>query len=200
VPGFVRTHFWEEPELSKIVISLFSSADGVVEAPDKFMRNWDDTMAEDLQDQLSTWEVCLLGRGQYNDWGAYWPSYRGEGDAAFAQKINSMPKYVITSTPLGLDWEGSEVLGEPGAPLADRIGLLRSKDISGDIMVGGSVTLATALLAEGLIDEVRLLITPYVVGTGHRLFDGVTGKALELISSKTTPTGSLLVRYRVLSD
>ncbi len=200
MPRIVRTQIWEEPELSKIVISLFSSADGVVEAPDKFMHNWDDAMAEDLQDQLSTWEACLLGRGQYNDWGAYWPSYQGDGDAAFARKINSMPKYVITSTPLDLDWEQAEVLGEPGAPLADRIALLRAKEIPGDIMIGGSVTLATAMLAEGLVDEVRLLITPYVVGTGHRLFDGVTGKALELISSRTTPTGSLLVRYRVLSD
>ncbi|WP_152360211.1 dihydrofolate reductase family protein [Microlunatus speluncae] len=197
--GTVLTHSWEEPELSKIVISLFSSADGVVEAPDKFMRNWDDDMAADLQDQMSTWEACLLGRGQYNDWGAYWPTYQGEGDAAFARKINSMPKYVITSTPLDLEWDRAEVLGEPGAPLADRIGLLRSAGIEGDIMVGGSMKLATSMLAEGLVDEVRLLITPYVVGTGHRLFDGVTGQALELISAKTTPTGALLVRYRTVA-
>jgi dihydrofolate reductase len=182
------------------VISLFSSLDGVVEAPQKFMRNWDDTMAEDLQDQLSTWEVCLLGRGQYNEWAAYWPSYKGTPDAAFARKINAMPKYVVTSTPLDIHWENSEVLGEPDAPLADRIKVLRSADISGDIMVGGSMTLATALLTEGLADEVRLLITPYVVGTGQRLFDGVNEKKLELISSKITPTGSLLVRYRVLPD
>ncbi len=187
--------------MSKVVISLFSSFDGVVEAPQNFMRNWDDAMAEDLQDQLSTWEVCLLGRGQYNEWSAYWPSYEGTADAAFARKINAMPKYVITSTPLDTPWENAEVLGEPDAALADRIKVLRSaEDISGDIMVGGSITLATALLTEGLVDEVRLLITPYVSGSGQRLFDGVTGKTLELISSKTTPTGALLVRYRVLPE
>ncbi len=184
--------------MSKIVISLFSSADGVVEAPQDFMRNWDDAMAEDLQDQLSTWEVCLLGRGQYNEWSEYWPSYQGTADAAFADKINAMPKYVVTSTPLKTEWENAEVLGEPGASLADRIAPLRSAEGSGDVMIGGSITLATALLAEGLVDEVRLLITPYVVGSGHRLFDGVNGKPLELISSKTTPTGAHLVRYRVL--
>lgn len=183
--------------MGKIVISLFATADGVVEAPDKFMRNWDDVMAEDLQDQLSTWQASLLGRGQYNDWAAYWPVYQGTDDEAFARKINSIRKYVVTSTPLQPHWEGAEVLGEPGAPLADRIAPLRSADIAGDIMVGGSMTLATSLLKEGLADEVRLLITPYVAGTGHRLFDGATDKTLELISAKSTPSGSVLVRYQV---
>jgi hypothetical protein len=86
--------------MAKIVISLFCTADGVVEAPDKFMRNWDDAMSEDLQDQLSTWEASLLGRHQYDDWAAYWPNYTGAEDRSFADKINSIPKYVVTSTPL----------------------------------------------------------------------------------------------------
>lgn len=186
--------------MGKIVISLFSTADLVVEAPDKFMRNWDDVMAADLQDQLSTWEASLLGRRQYDDWAAYWPGYQGGDDAAFADKINSIPKYVVTSTPLETQWDGAEVLGDPGAPLADRIAALRRTEIPGDIMVGGSMTLATSLLREALADEVRLLITPYVVGSGHRLFDGVSDQNLDLISAKSTPTGSLLVRYRVGAD
>lgn len=70
----------------------------------------------------------------------------------------------------------------------------------GDIMIGGSISLATSLPAEGLVDEVRLLITPYIYGSGRRLFDGVTDKQLDLISAKSTPTGSLLVRYRVETD
>ncbi|UPK74965.1 dihydrofolate reductase family protein [Nocardioidaceae bacterium SCSIO 66511] len=182
--------------MGKIVVSLFSTADGVVEAPDKFMRNWDDDMAADLADQLSTWEVSLFGRNQYNDWAAYWPAYEGSADDAFARKINSVPKYVVTSTPLEPHWEGAEVLGDPNASLAERVAPLRTSDIAGDVMVGGSITLATALLREDLVDEVRLLITPYVAGSGHRLFDNVTDKTLELISAKTTPTGSQLVRYR----
>ncbi|UYM07848.1 dihydrofolate reductase family protein [Solicola gregarius] len=183
-----------------MVVSLFSAADGVVEAPEKFMHNWDDAMAEDLQDQLSTWEASLLGRHQYDDWATYWPSYEGADDDAFARKINSVRKYVVTSTPLDPHWEAAEVLGDPKAPLAERVAPLRTADIAGDIMVGGSMTLATSLLREDLVDEVRLLITPYVVGSGHRLFDSVTDKALDLISAKTTPTGSVLVRYRVSAD
>ena len=182
--------------MAKIVISLFSTSDGVVEAPDKFMRSWDDAMSEDMQDQLSTWEASLLGRRQYDDWAVYWPNYTGDEDRSFADKINSIPKYVVTSTPLEPNWPGAEVLGEPGAPLSERIAPLRSLD-GADIMVGGSISLASSLLAEGLVDELRLLITPYVVGAGRRLFDGDTGLPLELISSKTTPTGSLLVRYHV---
>lgn len=181
--------------MGKIVISLFSTADGVVEGPDKFMRNWDDVMADDLQDQLSTWEASLLGRRQYDDWAAYWPNYEGTDDDAFARKINAIPKYVVTSTPLNPHWEGAEVLGDPGASLADRVAPLRGDDIAGDVMVGGSITLATSLLREDLVDEVRLLVTPYVMGAGHRLFDGVTDKTLDLISAKTTPTGAVLVRY-----
>lgn len=183
--------------MGKIVISLFATADGVVEAPDQFMRNWDDAMAADLQDQSSTWKASLLGRGQYDDWADYWPAYTGDDDAAFADKINSIPKYVVTSTPLTKSWDGAEILGDPGAPLAERIAALPLDQIAGDVMVGGSITLATALLREGLADEIRLLITPYVAGTGHRLFDGVTDSVLELISAKPTPTGSVLVRYRV---
>jgi dihydrofolate reductase len=182
--------------MAKIVISLFSTADGVVEAPDKFMRNWDDEMAADLQDQLSTWEASLLGRRQYEDWASYWPHYEGDGDAAFADKINSIRKYVVTSTPLDPPWDGAEVLGEPGAPLSERVAPLRSAE-GGDIMVGGSISLATSLLAGRLVDEVRLLITPYAYGTGRRLFDGVTDLPLTLISAKTTSSGSVLVRYGV---
>lgn len=185
--------------MAKIVISLFSTADGVVEGPDTFMRNWDEQMAEDLQEQLSTWEASLLGRRQYDDWATYWPRYGDGEDSAFADKINSIPKYVVTSTPLDRHWDGAEILGEPGAPLADRVAPLRSAP-GGDVMVGGSVSLATSLLAEGLVDEVRLLITPYVQGFGRRLFDGVTDTQLELISAKPTPTGSLLARYRVQTD
>ena len=183
--------------MGKIVISLFATADGVVESPDKFMRHWDDAMAADLQDQASTWQASLLGRHQYDDWSGYWPNYTGEDDAAFAAKINSIPKYVVTSSPLTRPWDGAEVLGEPGAPLADRIAALPLDRIDGDVMVGGSITLATALLREGLADEVRLLVTPYVAGAGHRLFDGVTDRHLELISARPTPTGSVLVRYRL---
>ncbi|HEY9291132.1 MAG TPA: dihydrofolate reductase family protein [Microlunatus sp.] len=182
--------------MAKIVISLFSTADGVVEAPEKFMRNWDDAMSADLQDQLSTWEGSLLGRHQYDDWASYWPNYTDGEDKSFADKINSIPKYVITSTPLDPVWPGAEVLGEPGTPLSQRVAPLRSAD-GGEIMIGGSISLAGSLLAEGLVDEVRLLITPYVAGTGRRLFDGVTDKSLELISAKSTPTGSVLVRYGV---
>lgn len=183
--------------MAKIVISLFCTADGVVEAPDTFMRNWDDVMAADLQDQLSTWQASLLGRRQYDEWAAYWPDYRGGDDAAFADKINSIGKYVVTSTPLDRPWKGAEVLGDPAAPLAERIAPLRSAVGDGDIMVGGSISLATSLIKDGLVDEIRLLVTPYVDGRGRRLFDGVTDTDLELVSAKSTPTGSLLTRYRV---
>lgn len=183
--------------MGKIVISLFSTADGVVEAPDTFMRDWDEAMSEDLQEQLSTWSASLLGRNWYDEWAEYWPNYSGTEDADFARKINSIPKYVVTSTPLKTHWEGAEVLGEPEMSLAERIGLLRSAGIEGDVMVGGSISLASSMLAERLVDEVRLLVTPYVAGSGRRLFDGVTGLKLDLIRATSTPTGSLLVRYAV---
>ncbi|MFI0353798.1 dihydrofolate reductase family protein [Actinomadura sp. 9N407] len=170
------------------------SADGVVEDPPVFVHDFDEVMREHLGTVIGTQDTVLLGRRGYDDWASHWPTAREEPFASF---INSVRKVVVTSKPLGTPWTGAEILaGDPGAPLAERLAPIRNAP-GGDIGVHGSVSLARFLLAEGLVDELRLVMAPYLAGTGRRLFDGVPAGALELLDSRNTPTGTVLLHYRV---
>jgi dihydrofolate reductase len=189
----------KEARVGKIVVTEFVSLDGVMEAPgggeefkhggwtfeinrgeegDKF--KLDETLASD---------ALLLGRVTYEGFAAAWPSREGE----FADKFNSMPKYVVSSTLEEPGWDNSTVLS---GDLAEEVGKLKEEH-GGDIVVHGSAQLVQALLERDLVDELRLMVFPIVLGSGKRLF-GETGdkKPLRLVDSKMVGDGVAILVYR----
>ncbi len=177
--------------MRKVVAYTLVSADGVAEDPDQFVFAFDTVMQANLADVIGTQDTVLLGRRMYDEWSRYWPH---AADQPFADFINTVAKYVATSTPLTSDWTNAERI--PG-PLYEFVRDLKAGD-GGDIGIHGSIELTQSLVAADLVDELRLVVAPYVVGAGRRLFaDGVT-LGLEVVTSTPSPTGSLLVHYKVL--
>jgi dihydrofolate reductase len=180
--------------MRKVVVYTLVSVDGVAEAPEEFVRDFDPVMEANLAEVIEAQDVVLLGRVMYEEWANYWPS---SDDQPFADFINGVRKYVVTSTPLTTEWTNAEAVH---IPVGDFVRDLRS-GAGGDIGVHGSISLVQSLLAAGLVDELHLVIAPSVVGTGRRLFvDELPGHRLELLGSTATPSGSLLVAYRVAAD
>jgi dihydrofolate reductase len=175
----------------KIVMYELLSLDGVAEEPESFFADWDDAMDANLAAVIATQDAVILGRRSYTDWAQYWPSSQVEPFATF---INGVRKYVATSTPLDQDWANATVL-EGG--LVESVRDLKQQD-GGDIGVHASISVAQALLAADVVDELRLVIAPRIVGRGRRLLEGLPPIQLESIRNETSPTGYLLVDYRVV--
>ena len=176
--------------MRKVVVYELLSLDGVAEAPDTFF-GWDDALDAELAAVIATQDAVILGRRSYDEWAGYWPSSDVEPFATF---INSVPKHIATSTPLDRGWANSSVIeGE----LADFVRDLKERP-GGDIGVHASISIVQALIAAGLVDELRLVVGPMVAGGGRRLLDGVPSSKLELVRSETSPAGYLIVDYRVV--
>ncbi len=186
--------FGEAEHLRKVVVYTLVSVDGVAEAPEQFVRDFDKVMEANLTEVIEAQDVVLLGRVMYDEWANYWPS---SDDQPFADFINGVRKYVATSTPLTTKWTNAEAVQ---GPVGDFVRDLRSGE-GGEIGVHGSISLVQSLLAAGLVDELHLVIAPSVVGSGRRIFGNeLTDRRLELLRSAGTPTGSVLVAYRVVVD
>lgn len=175
----------------KIVAYELLSLDGVAQEPDKFFTDWDDAMDANLAAVITAQDAVILGRRSYNQWSGFWP---GSEIEPFATFINGVTKYVATSTPLDRGWANSAAVdGE----LVEFIQDLKDQP-GGDIGVHASISVVQTLLAADVIDELRLVIAPKIVGSGRRLLDGLPPIRLEPIRSATSPTGYLLVDYRVI--
>jgi dihydrofolate reductase len=174
----------------KIVVYELLSLDGVAEEPDTFFADWDDAMDANLAAVIATQDAVILGRRSYTEWAQFWP---GSQIQPFATFINGVTKYVATSTPLDRDWANATAVD--GA-LIEFVRDLRQQT-GGDVGVHASISVAHALLAAGVVDELRLVIAPRIVGCGRRLLDGLPAIALESIRSTLSPTGYLLADYRV---
>ena len=173
-----------------VVVYELLSLDGVAEDPDEFVTAWDEAMDANLAAVIGTQDAVVLGRRSHDDWAGYWPDSDVEPFATF---INGVAKYVATSSPLTSLWSGTTVIdGE----LVDFVRSLKEQP-GGDIGVHASISVAQALLAAGVVDELRLVVAPNVAGQGRRLLDGLPATRFETIGSTTSPTGSLLLRYRV---
>ena len=163
--------------MGRIVVTEFISLDGVVEAPgggEEFRHGgWSFEFERGAEgdrfklDETMGSAALLLGRRTYEGFAAAWPSREGE----FADKFNSMPKYVVSSTLTDPEWANTTVLG--GDPAAE-VRKLREQDLDGHLIVHGSPTLVQALVEHDLVDELRLRLFPVVLGKGKRLF-GETG-------------------------
>ena len=174
--------------MGKIVVTEFVSLDGVMEDPGgaEGYRHGGWTFEFDrgpegdkfkLDEALGA-EALLLGRVTYEGFAAAWPSRDGE----FADKFNTMPKYVVSSTLEKADWTNSTVLE---GDLAAGVAALRQKH-DGDVVVNGSARLVQALIEHDLVDEFRLMVFPVVLGSGRRLFGETSDKKRFRLTSSTT--------------
>src|ERR1022692_4408273 len=175
----------------KVVAYELLSLDGVAEKPDGFFADWDDAREANLGAVIAAQDSVILGRRSYEEWAEFWP---GSDIEPFATFINGVAKYVATSTPLDRKWANTTVVdGE----LVEFVRDLRNQP-GADIGVHASISVAQALLAAGVVDELRLVIAPTIAGSGRRLLDGLPAIRLESIRSTTSPAGYLLVDYCVI--
>jgi dihydrofolate reductase len=187
--------------VGRLVVSEFVTLDGVMEDPGgaegfehggwafQFDRGKEGD-AFKLEETLGA-SALLLGRRTYEGFAQAWPGRTDE--QGFAEKMNSMPKYVVSSTLEAPSWNNSTVL-EGNLPAAVS-GLKEEQD--GDILVAGSGQLVGALLANQLVDELRLMVFPLALGAGKRLFpDGVGPLKMELREAGKVGAGVLVLRYQ----
>ena len=185
--------------MGKIVVTEFVSLDGVMEDPGgaegfKYggwtfeIDRGDDGNKFKLDETMQS-DVLLLGRRTYEGFAAAWPSREGE----FADKFNSMPKYVVSSTITDPEWNNTTVLGDD---VVGEVSKLKQEQ-DGTIQVPGSRQLAQALLEHDLVDQLNLMVFPVVLGTGKRLFGETSDKKrLQLVESRAVGDGVLILIYR----
>ena len=176
--------------MRKIVVGMLLSLDGVAEAPDSFF-GWDDALDASIPRLIATQDAVILGRHSYDEWVGFWP---GSEIEPFATFINGVTKYVATSTPLDQDWANATAID---GGLVEFVRDLKQQR-GGDVGVHASISVAQSLLAADVVDELRLVIGPMIAGGGRRLLDGLPAIQLEAIRSEISPTGHVLVDYRVV--
>jgi len=185
--------------MGRIVVTEFVSLDGVMEDPGgaedfryggwsfEFSRGEDGDKFK-LDEALEA-DALLLGRKTYEGFAEAWPTRDGE----FADKFNSMPKYVVSSTLKDPEWTNTTVLD---GDLAEDVSKLRD-EVDGDVVVAGSAQLVQELLDRDLVDELRLMVFPVVLGSGKRLFGETSDKKrLKLAESRIVGDGVAILIYR----
>lgn len=177
----------------RIVWSEYVSLDGVVDEPGQWsIPYFSDDLAEYKSDELLASDALLLGRITYEGFAAAWPTMEEvEGD--FAVRMNTLPKYVASTTLESADWNNSTIIREN---VPDEVAKLKRQS-GKDILIEGSGALALTLIAHDLIDEVRMLVHPIAVGTGKRLFEGANHSvALTLVATQSFDSGVVALIYR----
>ena len=176
--------------MRKITTGLHMSLDGVVEAPDTwvFPNGYaNDEMQQAIGTAMAASDTMLLGRVTYQSFAGHWPSQSGD----IADFMNNTPKLVVSTTLDKAEWQNSTLIS------GDVVGELnrRKQQPGKDINVVGSITLVRSLLREGLLDELKLLLCPIVVGKGKRLFEGEEPIPLKLADAQTFSTGVQWLTY-----
>ena len=185
--------------MGRIVVTEFTSLDGVVEDPGgsesfkyggwSFEISRGDEGDKFKLDEAFASDALLLGRVTYEGFAAAWPSRDGE----FADKFNTMPKYVVSSTLKDPSWNNSTVLD---GDLAEEVAKLKEQ-VDGDIVVHGSVQLVQALIEHDLVDELRLMVYPVVLGSGKRIFGETSNKkTFRLADTKLVGDGVAILTYQ----
>jgi dihydrofolate reductase len=187
--------------MGKLVVTEFITLDGVIEDPGgsenfdrggwafKFGRGQEGDKFK-LEETLEA-EAQLLGRVTYEGFAAAWPERTDE--VGFAEKMNAMPKYVVSSTLQDLTWNNSTRID---GDVANEVAKLKEQ-VAGDILVAGSATLVQALVENDLVDQLHLMVFPTVLGAGKRLFDDTSSaKAFQLVESRPVgDDGVVILRY-----
>jgi dihydrofolate reductase len=184
--------------MGRIIVTEYVSLDGVMEAPGGgedykhagwtfAIRRGEEGDAFKVKETFDS-EALLLGRVTYEGFAKAWPTMKGE----FADKFNSMPKYVVSSTLKHADWNNSTILS---GNVTEEVARLK-KTLNGNIVVHGSARLVQALAANDLIDELRLMVFPIILGSGKKLFGDMNDKkSMTRISSQTVGDGVEILIY-----
>jgi dihydrofolate reductase len=185
--------------MGRIVVTVFISVDGVMEDPGgaetfkhagwSFEFDRGDEGNQFKLDETMASQALLLGRKTYEGFAKSWPGREGE----FADKFNSMPKYVVSSTLKDPEWTNSTVLDGDVVDSAAKL----KQELDGDIVVHGSAQLTQTLLEHDLVDELRLMVFPVVLGSGKRLFGETSDKKpLRLVDARTVGEGVSILVYQ----
>lgn len=184
--------------MGKLVVSEFITLDGVFEDPGgsegKTFGGWQRPLMGDDEGEYKFTELksagaLLLGRVTYEGFAKYWPTAQDTGE--FGELMNSLPKYVATLTVSDFTWNNSKGLA------SDAITAIRKlkDEYEKDLLVMGSGSLVRSLMAENMVDELRLMTYPIVLNEGRHLFDGVAQKKLRFVSERTFQNGTVLLTY-----
>ncbi|MFZ0217628.1 MAG: dihydrofolate reductase family protein [Candidatus Dormiibacterota bacterium] len=189
--------------MGKIILSEFVSLDGVVQDPDGKegsraggwvgqIKDREELNGVMLEEALST-EALLLGRRSYEFFAARWQNRRGD----LADRLNSLPKYVVSSTLQDPAWNHTTVLeGDVGSAVSKL-----QREVAGDILVYASFQLVRTLIAQDLVDEIRLMVLPVVLGAGERLFDETSDRQLmRLVGTRTVHGDLAILTYEPVLD
>lgn len=173
--------------MRSLVVTEFVSLDGVMENPAWTFPYWNDEIAAFKGEESDAADALLLGRITYEGFAAAWPNSPDEG----APYFNSVRKYVVSNTLARADWNNSVIIS------GDVVGEIQAlkQSVGRDIMVHGSATLVQTLLQHDLVDRVRLLVYPVVLGTGKRLFADGTAATLQLLETRAFSSGVTALIY-----
>jgi len=175
----------------RLVATEYLSLDGVFEEPGRWSFPFFDAEAGQFKwQELQASDALLLGRKTYDGFAAAWPTMKGTGE--FGEKMNTIPKYVVSSTLRKAEWAGTTVLTGEAANEVRRLKAQPGRDL----LLAGSGQLFNALMRENLIDLYRFMVHPVVLGAGRRLFtDGVEKRALASVGTTTFPSGIVILEY-----
>ena len=185
--------------MRKVIVSEYVTLDGVFEDPGggegtKYggwsFQFWNEEAAKYKFDELFASDALLLGRATYEGFAKAWPTMKDEG--GFADRMNSIPKYVVSTTLKELAWNNSHLMK---GNIAEEVARLKQQE-GKDILVAGSGVLVRTLMQHDLIDEYRLMVYPVVLGGGKRLFsDGSDKTVLKLVDTKSFSSGIVVLSY-----
>ena len=190
--------------MRKVVATEYITLDGVMEDPGGGEKTghggwsfqfWNEEAAKFKFDELFASDALLLGRVTYQGFAKAWPSMRDE--AGFADRMNNLPKYVVSTTLQTVEWNNSRLIK---GNIAEEVSRLKQQP-GKDILLAGSAALVNTLMQHDLIDEYRLMVHPIIVGGGKRLFgDGINKKVLRLVDTKTFSSGIIVLSYQPAGD
>ena len=186
--------------MANLVLYTLVSLDGATEDPRRYFPEtgdkhgapvFDEELARHEETMITRQGAVLLGRRTYDEWSRYWPT---SDEQPFADFINAVPKYVLTSTPLASEWTNAQSVS---GPLAKVVADVKARTVD-DVGVHASITLAKSLLADGLVDELCLAVGRVLDPVGPRLFAGLHARReLELVEAAATSSGSVWLHYRL---
>ena len=174
-----------------LIVSEFLSLDGVMEAPEEWtFQFFSDEQQAYKHDELFASGALLLGRTTYESFAAAWPDR--EDETGFADRMNSLPKYVVSTSLEAAEWNNSTIID---GDVAEEVAALKQEE-GQDILVNGSGELVDTLVGQDLVDEYRLMVHPVVQGSGKRLFEGASEPTtMSLVETEEFSSGVVVLTY-----
>ena len=191
--------------MGRLIVKDFITIDGIIEAPGAeehpsgrnawALKAMGDDAEDYNRDQVVTTSAYLFGRRTYQIWAAFWPT--ATGDDEFSRWMNAVPKYVVSRTLERADWNNTAIIRGDLGPAIEKL----KHDVDGEIAVHGSADLVAELLRLDLVDEMRLMVFPVILGAGKRLFrDAPDIRHMRLVETRTFSTGVVLLTYEPTSE